>query len=116
MVMEKEDSSVLFTKYCREIGLFQSVGVSFDIVLDQDSCEKSTSLEKTHSRQKSLKRHFPVETTLGTIRLVDDDPTKCMSGEKHLFMCIPEWNGNKHDVALFDLLEKVMNENVVVVM
>jgi hypothetical protein len=52
---------------------------------------------------------------MGTIRLVDDDPTKCMSGENHLFMCITEWKGNKNDVALFDLLEKLINEIVVLV-
>jgi hypothetical protein len=93
------------------LGLFQSVGVSFDIVLDQDDCEEACiSLETTtYSRQKSLVRHFPVETTTGTIRLVDDDSTKGMQGEEHLFMLLPKWEGNTDDVALSDLLEELLN-------
>jgi hypothetical protein len=93
------------------LGLFQSVGVSFDIVLDQDDCEEACiSLETTtYSRQKSLVRHFPVETTTGTIRLIDDDSTKGMQGEEHLFMLLPKWEGNTDDVALSDLLEELLN-------
>jgi hypothetical protein len=102
----------LFTNKTRRnipLGLFQSVGVSFDIVLDQDHCEECTSLETTYSRQKSLVRHFPVETTSGTIRLVDDDSTKGMSGEEHLLLCLPKWEGDMDDVALSVLLETMLN-------
>jgi hypothetical protein len=95
----------IFTNKTRKnipLFLFESIGLFFDVILDQEDCEALPSCRSINdfTRQKSLRRHFPEETEAKTIRLIDDDPMKCLVGEEHLFHQCPKWNGCPKDVWL----------------
>lgn len=96
----------LFTNKARHnipLQLFMSHGIHFDFILDQNDCEPAPG--DSHSRQKSLSRHFPSETVEETLRLVDDDRTKGVLNEEHLLLHIPTWDGtDDDDVCLENLL------------
>lgn len=101
----------LFTNKTRRnipLELFESIGVTFDFVFDQDDCEPAPY--QSYSRQKSLSRHFPFETEAGTVRLVDDDPSKGLPEEQHLFLHLSKWDGDPDDEALFDLVRSLSLE------